>query len=98
MNLKLYRNIGEGQVWFGFAFKRNYGKPELLATDIGDRFRSITPIFGGKYNRILVAYNYTQPLGSDNFSGGFHQITLGFDVWCKAASYACNCPATNNVN
>lgn len=98
INLKAYKNVGDGQMWFGLSYKRYFEKADQLATDQGQRSNSITPILGGKFRNVLIAYNYSQPIGSLNITqGGFHQVTVGLDLWCKPASYDCNCPAVINV-
>lgn len=98
LNLKAYRNVGDGQMWFGISYKRFLERAEQLATDRGQYSNSITPILGGRFRNVLIAYNYTQPIGSFNFrQGGFHQLTVGLDLWCKPVSYDCNCPAVINV-
>ncbi len=97
-NLKAYRNVGDAQLWLGMSFRRQFERAEQPGTDRGKRTMSITPILGAKYSNIMFSYNYSQPLGSLNFSNiGFHQITIGIDLWCKEASYDCNCPAVINV-
>jgi len=44
----------------------------------------------------MFAYTYSQLLGDIKFdTGGFHQITLGINLFCKPEKYHCNCPAVN---
>ena len=44
----------------------------------------------------MFAYTYSHIIGDIKFdNGGFHQITLGIDVFCKAKEWSCNCPAVN---
>ena len=44
----------------------------------------------------MFAYTYSQVVGNVKFdNGGFHQVTLGINLFCKREKYDCNCPAIN---
>ena len=56
----------------------------------------ISPIVGLNYKKFMFAYTYSHILGDIKFdNGGFHQLTLGIDVFCKDNAWDCNCPAVN---
>ena len=55
-----------------------------------------TPIIGVNYKNFMFAYTYSQVMGDVKFdTGGYHQITLGINLFCKKERYDCNCPAIN---
>jgi hypothetical protein len=44
----------------------------------------------------MFAYTYTYLTGDVNFdTSGFHQITMGINLFCKRQKFECNCPAIN---
>jgi hypothetical protein len=48
------------------------------------------------FDKFMFAYTYSQLSGAVKFdNGGYHQITLGIDLFCKPVKYDCNCPAIN---
>jgi hypothetical protein len=42
---------------------------------------------------LIPILNFRGAVQFDN--GGYHQITLGIDLFCKPVKYSCNCPAIN---
>jgi hypothetical protein len=47
----------------------------------------------------MLSYTYSHLLGNVNFNnGGFHQITLGLNLFCKPEKYYCNCPVELTKN
>ncbi|WP_291128788.1 PorP/SprF family type IX secretion system membrane protein [Flavobacterium sp. UBA7682] len=95
-NLKAYKPLDLGTVWGGISWRRQVERAEQLETDKGQRQSMITAILGLNVKNYMFAYNYTHLLGDINYSGGFHQITLGIDLFCKPVPFECNCPAINN--
>jgi hypothetical protein len=56
----------------------------------------ITPFFGFNYKNFMIAYTYSKVSGPILFdTGGYHQITLGMNLFCKREHYDCHCPAIN---
>ena len=56
----------------------------------------ITPKVGINYKNFMFAYTYSEVTGAVKFAnGGFHQIALGMNLFCKKEKYECNCPAIN---
>ena len=56
----------------------------------------IFPIIGLNYDKFMFSYTYSHIMGDVKFDdGGFHQITLGINVFCKDKEWDCNCPAVN---
>ena len=60
------------------------------------KLQYFTPIVGVNFENFMFAYTYSQLSGAVKFdNGGYHQITLGIDLFCKPVKYDCNCPAIN---
>ena len=60
------------------------------------KLQYFTPILGLNYQNYMFAYTYSHLMGNVNFdNAGFHQITLGINLFCKPEKYHCNCPAVN---
>ena len=52
------------------------------------------PLLGVNVKDFMFAYSYNYQANDIVYnSGGFHQITLGFNFNCGRAAYSCNCPA-----
>ena len=90
LNIKAYKNIGDkSQIWAALSYRMNFDVNE-------ERFRQITPIIGINYKRFMFSYTYSAQLGDVVIdSGGNHQITLGFNVFCKGPR-ATGCPNLNS--
>ncbi|MCO6175177.1 type IX secretion system membrane protein PorP/SprF [Flavobacterium sp. NRK F10] len=98
LNLKVYKSMDFGRVWGGLSYRRSFDKTEYLNGNAVDTqsLQWLTPIIGINYKQFMFAYTYSHIMGDVKFdTGGFHQITLGIDVFCKAAAWDCNCPAVN---
>ncbi len=92
LNIKAYKNMDFGRLWGALSYRREFD----IAPNSNQRLQYVTPIIGVNYNKFMVAYTYSHLLGDVKFdSGGFHQITLGIDLFCKRERYECNCPAIN---
>lgn len=99
VNAKVYKQMEFGKVWGGLSYRQSFDSAEFrtAANTFSDqKLQQITPILGVDYNAFMFAYNYTYQLNDIVFtSGGFHQITLGYNFNCTRKKYACNCPAVN---
>lgn len=98
LNLKVYKTLEEGKIWGGVSYRRSLDGAEYYeGNKIGNqKLQFITPILGFNYKNLMFSYTYSQLLQKVNFNnGGFHQITLGFNLFCKPEPYHCNCPALN---
>lgn len=98
LNLKLYKNLDFGKVWGGLSYRRSLDGAEFVDGNAiaKQKLQYLTPIVGVNYNQYVVSYTYSHLLGDINFNtGGFHQITLGVNLFCKPEKYHCNCPAVN---
>ena len=98
VNLKAYKTVDFGKVWAGLSYRRSFeGAQYLNGTQLkNQQLQFVTPLIGVNYKKFMFAYTYSQVMGDIKFdTGGYHQITLGFDFGCKKDKYDCNCPAVN---
>lgn len=97
-NLKVYKAVDFGKIWGGLSYRRSFDGAQYLdgSTLKNQKLQYITPLIGINYKKFMAAYTYSNVMGDIKFdTGGFHQITLGFDFGCKKEKYDCNCPAIN---
>lgn len=98
INLKLYKDMDFGKLWGGLSYRRSLdGAQYLDGNGVADqKMQYITPIIGINYKNFMFAYTYSHVTGNVKFdTGGFHQITLGINLFCKKEKFDCNCPAVN---
>ncbi len=98
INLKFYKNSDFGRLWGGLSYRRSFdGVQYNNAVAVSNqKLQYITPIVGVDLNQFMVAYTYSYLAGNVRFdNAGFHQITLGINLFCKPKKYECNCPAIN---
>jgi type IX secretion system PorP/SprF family membrane protein len=99
LNLKAYKELDFGRVWGGLSYRRSLDGAEFVEgqQSVGDqKLQYVTPILGVNYKNFMVSYTYSHLVGDVKFdNGGFHQITLGLNLFCKREKYHCNCPAIN---
>ncbi len=99
LNFKAYRKMDFGKVWGGISYRRSFDGTEFLnGNEIEtQKLQLISPVIGVTYNRFVFAYTYSYQAGNVRFaSGGFHQITLGYDfLGGRPEPYDCDCPAIN---
>lgn len=92
LNLKLYKEMEFGKLWGGLSYRTPINEVN------NQKLEYITPIIGVNVNNFMFSYNYTyvSTLSGATFdTGGFHQITLGMNLFCRREKYECNCPAVN---
>ncbi len=98
INFKTYRKFEFGNLFGVLSYRRSFdGAERLNGTQItNQKLQYITPVVGVNYKNFIFAYTYSYLIGNVKFdSGGFHQITLGYDFGRRAELYECNCPAVN---
>lgn len=99
LNFKAYKAVDFGKVWAGLSYRRSFDRTQYLANPGDVKTQSlqyITPLIGVNYKQFMIAYTYSNVMGDVKFeTGGFHQLTLGFDFGCKREKYECNCPSVN---
>ncbi len=98
LNIKAYKSVDFGKLWAGLSYRRSFdGTQYINNAKLNNQYlQYITPIVGVNYKKFMFAYTYSNVVGDIKFeTGGYHQITLGFDFGCKKEKYDCNCPAVN---
>jgi type IX secretion system PorP/SprF family membrane protein len=98
MNLKAYKKFEMGQLWAGLSYRKSFDGSEFSngGGTNSQKLQYITPVLGINYKNFMFAYTYTYLLGEVRFDTvGFHQLTLGLNLFCKPERYDCNCPAIN---
>lgn len=98
INMKAYKSFDFGKLWGALSYRRSFDGAEYLSGSgvSSQKLQYITPIIGVNFDKFMFAYTYSYLSGPVNFdTGGFHQITLGIDLFCKKERYDCNCPAIN---
>lgn len=97
-NLKAYKSFDFGKLWGALSYRRSFDGADYLSGSgvSSQKLQYITPIIGINYNKFMFAYTYSHLTGDVKFdNAGFHQITLGIDLFCKREKYECKCPAIN---
>ena len=98
LNIKLYKDFDFGKLWGGLSYRRSFDATQYQENGSIEtqRLQYVTPIVGLNYRNLVFAYTYSHLLGDVKFDqGGFHQITLGINLFCKREKWDCNCPAIN---
>ena len=100
VNLKVYKALDFGRIWGALSYRRSFdGSQYVDGTEYKNQYlQYVTPIVGVNYKKFMFAYTYSQVTGKIKYdTGGYHQITLGYDFGCKKERYDCNCPAVNSL-
>lgn len=88
-NIKAYKNLDNMQLWAALSYRTSFDENPIQAANY------ITPIIGLNYNRMMFSYTYSHQLNEIVLtSSGFHQITLGLNLFAKR-SRASACPNIN---
>ena len=97
-NAKVYREMDFGKVWGGLSYRRSLDGAQFNDGSgvQNQKLQYFTPFIGVDYNQFVFAYTYSYQANTVNFNtGGFHQITLGYNFNCRREKYECDCPAIN---
>lgn len=97
-NIKVHKELPVGTIWGGLSYRRSFEGAQYNTTTgvASQKLQYITPFLGFNYKNVMVAYTYSKVSGPVLFdTGGYHQITLGMNLFCKAAHFDCHCPAIN---
>jgi type IX secretion system PorP/SprF family membrane protein len=98
LNLKVYKELEFGKLWGGLSYRRSFdGAQYVSGSGIQEqKLQWVTPIVGLNYDKYMFSYTYSHVMGDVKFDNpGFHQITLGMNIFCRDKEYDCNCPAVN---
>ncbi|MBT8325897.1 MAG: type IX secretion system membrane protein PorP/SprF [Winogradskyella sp.] len=98
VNFKAYKEMDFGKVWGGLSYRRSLDGAEFVdgSSVSSQKLQYITPFLGVDYDSFVFAYTYSYQANTVNFNtGGFHQLTLGYNFNCRREKFECNCPAVN---
>jgi type IX secretion system PorP/SprF family membrane protein len=98
VNLKVYKTLEFGRLWGALSYRRSLDGAQFVEGNAisEQKLQYITPILGINFKNYMFSYTYSHLLGNVKFdNGGFHQITLGINLFCAPEKYHCNCPAVN---
>ena len=98
LNLKVYKELEFGKLWGGLSYRRSFdGAQYVSGSGIQEqKLQWVTPIVGLNYDKYMFSYTYSHVMGDVKFDNpGFHQITLGMNIFCRDKEYDCHCPAVN---
>lgn len=98
VNMKVYREMDFGKLWGGLSYRRSLDGAQFLEGNSvsSQKLQYFTPFIGVDLNQFTFAYTYSYQANTINFNtGGFHQITLGYNFNCRREKYECDCPAIN---
>ena len=94
LNLKVYKAVDFGKLWAAVSYRRSFDSAQYEGGK--QNLQWVSPILGVNYKNFMFSYTYSHVMGDIKFdNGGFHQITLGINVFCKDKQWDCNCPAVN---
>ena len=94
LNMKVYKAMDFGRLWAALSYRRSFDSAEYPGAK--QNLQWVSPIIGLNYDKYMFSYTYSHVMGDVKFdNGGFHQITLGMDIFCKDKAWDCNCPAVN---
>ena len=97
-NLKAYKNFEDGKIWGALSYRRSFdGAQYMRGNGLAEqKLQFFSPILGVNYKNFMFAYTYSQVIGDIRFDNpGYHQITIGLNLFCEPERYHCNCPAIN---
>lgn len=99
LNAKVYKGMDFGKLWGGLSYRTSFDGAQYLNGGVvnNQKLQWVTPFVGVNYKQFMFAYSYNHVLGNVKFdNAGYHQLTLGINVFCKDKPYDCNCPAVVN--
>lgn len=91
VNMKIYKNVATSKLWLALSFRQSFDGQS------SENWNYLSPILGVNYRNFVFAYSYKEQLGNLSFvpKGGYHQLTLGWDVFVKKSRLAA-CPNINS--
>jgi hypothetical protein len=88
-NLKIYKNLSKAQLWAALSYRKNFDNNSV------DNAAYLSPVLGVNYKNWMFSYVYTRQLNDVLFAeSGFHQISLGINLWTREQRAAA-CPNIN---
>lgn len=88
-NIKAYKTFSNTQLWAALSYRRSFDVNAI------ENAQFISPIIGLNYNNMMFSYTYTNQMNETVLTNsGFHQISLGFNLWTREPRAAA-CPNIN---
>ena len=88
-NIKAYKTFSNTQFWAALSYRRNFDINSV------DDSSYISPVIGVNYKNFMFSYTHTKQLNEVLFAdSGFHQISIGFNLWTREQRGAA-CPNIN---
>ena len=89
-NIKAYKTISQTQIWAALSYRKSFD------TNSVDNSQYISPIIGLNYENFMFSYTYTKQMNDILLTNsGFHQISLGINLWTRKQRGAA-CPNINS--
>jgi len=89
-NIKAYKNISKSQLWAALSYRRSFD------SNVIENSQFISPIVGFNYENLMFSYTYTSQMNESVLTtSGFHQISMGVNLWTKEPRAAA-CPNINS--
>ncbi|AUC86228.1 hypothetical protein CW731_13495 [Polaribacter sp. ALD11] len=89
-NLKAYKTFSKTQIWAALSYRRNFDSNSI------DNSAYVSPVIGLNYKNFMFSYTHTKQLNEVLFAeSGFHQISIGFNLWTREQRAAA-CPNINS--
>ncbi|MGY0408776.1 MAG: PorP/SprF family type IX secretion system membrane protein [Polaribacter sp.] len=91
INIKAYKMLSKSQIWVAISYRKYFDSAST------DNAHFVSPVVGINYKNWMFSYTYTKQLNNIVLtSSGFHQITLGINLWTREPR-ATACPNINSM-
>jgi len=89
-NIKAYKNFSDTQLWAALSYRRSFDENPV------ENLQYFSPIIGLNYKNFMFSYTYTKQTNDIVLTNtGFHQVSIGFNLFCKKPRAAA-CPNINS--
>jgi len=90
-NIKAYKTFSETRLWAALSYRRGFSEGQE------ENEQYFSPILGLNYKNFMFSYTYTKQTNDIVLTNsGFHQLSIGFDLFCKQPRAAA-CPNINSA-
>lgn len=99
VNMKVYKTFTAGKVYGGISYRRSFDGASYYkgGSDKKQYLQYVSPFIGVNYKSFVIGYVYSQVMGDVTFDkGGYHQVSIGFNLFPKRSSLDCNCPTAKD--
>ncbi|MDR0228383.1 MAG: type IX secretion system membrane protein PorP/SprF [Flavobacteriaceae bacterium] len=98
-NMKVYKAMSFGKLYGGASYRRSFDGTSYSegGSSKTQYMQYISPFLGVNYKSFNFGYVYSHVLGDKTFDkAGYHQVTVGFNLFPKRSSLDCNCPTVKD--